>query len=195
MKETFFIIPGFRQSTESPRVTWLVKHLQKKGFKVYCVKIAWNNKTMADYIEQFKVFFNQHKSHKNYVLGFSYGAVISFMTATELAPSKAFLCSLSPDFKEDIKAMLPIDLRIIGKRRFQEVGTRSAIETAKELKIPSVVFYGEKEGTKFPQLKKRCEETARLAKNSKLVIVKDAPHDIGHPEYMKSIMRELDKLP
>ncbi len=119
------------------------------------------------------------------------------MTAQELVPKKVFLCSLSPDFKEDIPWALkhfPDIVKYIGKRRFENVKTRSALAIAKKLTIPSVVFYGETEGKKFTQLKKRCEETVKLARKSKLIVVKDAPHKIDDPEYKKAIMKEIDTL-
>ena len=50
-----------------------------------------------------------------------------------------------------------------------------------------VVMYGEKEGSDYPLLKKRSEETANLATSSKLIIVENAPHDISFPEYQTAI--------
>lgn len=193
MKKAFFIIPGFKQKFDDPHFKWLTTYLKDKQFEVFCVPIDWDHKTISDYMEQFKLFYYKYKNEENYILGFSYGAVITFMTAMELMPQKIFLCSLSSDFKEDAKSMPPAVVRYIGKRRFTEIKYRSAIATARNLTIPSVVFYGEKEGIEYPQLKKRCEETARIAKNSKLVIVKNSPHDISYPEYIESIKDELSR--
>ena len=52
-----------------------------------------------------------------------------------------------------------------------------------------VVMYGEKEGSDYPLLKKRSEETANLATSSKLIIVENAPHDISFPEYQTAIKK------
>jgi pimeloyl-ACP methyl ester carboxylesterase len=146
---------------------------------------------MGDYVKDFEIFYLANKGKKNYILGFSYGAVITFILANVLKPKKIFLCSLSPDFKEDLESMKPWIIKYIGKKRFKDAKTRSAIKIAKELSVPSVLFYGEKEGKAYPKLKKRAEETVKLARNSKLVVVPKAPHDISFSEYKITIMREF----
>jgi hypothetical protein len=82
----------------------------------------------------------------------------------------------------------------IGKRRIADMCKISAVDVAKKLNIPSVVFYGEAEGRQHPQLKIRCEETANLSPRSKLVLVKDAPHDIAYPSYREAIRLELGNI-
>jgi pimeloyl-ACP methyl ester carboxylesterase len=149
--------------------------------------ITWNYKTMSDYITEFENFYNKSKSEENYILGFSYGAVIAFSTAEKLHPRKLFLCSLSSDFKEDVASMSDTIKRYIGEKRVADCLTRSGKEIAKKLTVPTLVFCGEKEGRAYPQLKKRCEETVQLASNAKLIIVKDSPHDIAYPEYVMAI--------
>lgn len=193
--KTLFLIPGSGQKPSDTCFKWLISFLKKKGFNVIGVPIKWERRVMPDYVSQFKEFYLRHKTKNDYLLGFSYGAVIAFMSASDLKPKKIYLCSLSPDFKEDVKAIKPWWIRsFIGKRRFADIKTRSARKVAKALKIPAVVFYGEAEGKRYPQLKKRCEETVRLAKNAKLVVVKNAPHKIDYPEYMAAIKKEFEKL-
>jgi hypothetical protein len=79
----------------------------------------------------------------------------------------------------------------IGKKRVLDCLTRSGKDIAKKLTIPTIIFYGELEGKLYPQLKKRCEETAKLVRNSKLIIVKNSPHDISHPDYIKAIKQQF----
>ena len=57
-----------------------------------------------------------------------------------------------------------------------------------------MIFYGELEAKAYPQIKIRCKETVKLASKSKLVTVKDAPHDISNSEYKKAIKRELKRI-
>ena len=142
---------------------------------------------MNDYISQFKEFYNKHKTSTDYFLGFSYGAVIIFSSAQELQPKKIFLCSLSNAFKEDMVGIEDKMRKFLGKKGFEDIKTRSAIKIAKNLTIPTILFYGEKE----QDLRKRCEETAKLAKKTKLIIVKDADHEISHPEYIKAVKNNL----
>jgi pimeloyl-ACP methyl ester carboxylesterase len=144
---------------------------------------------MSDYIQQFEVFYTKHKQNSNYVLGFSYGAVIALSTAQKLGVEKLFLCSLSPDFSEDVIDMQEWIKKYIGSRRLADCLTRSGRDLAKALTIPTIVFYGEKEAQDFPKIKVRARETVKLAKDAKLVVVVDAPHDISFPTYKAAIER------
>ena len=113
------------------------------------------------------------------------------MSAEKLKPEKIFLCSLSPDFKEDVSSMNNFIKQFIGKRRVQDCLTRSGKDVAKKLTVPTVIFYGELEGKQYPQLKKRSEETAKITRNSKLIVVKNSPHDISHPNYIEAIKEQF----
>lgn len=186
-----FIIPGFKQKPTSKSFVWLKNFLVDKKYKVEIVPITWNYKTMSDYVSEFENFYNKNKVEENYILGFSYGAVIAFITAEKLKPEKIFLCSLSSDFKEDVSSMSNFIKQYIGKKRVLDCLTRSGKGIAKKLTIPTIIFYGELEGKLYPQLRKRCEETAKLVRNSKLVIVKNSPHDILHPDYMEAIKKQF----
>lgn len=192
MNKTFFILPGFKMQTKDKAYVWLINYLKSKKFKVIGVPVKWARNTLTQNAEDFKNFFNKNKGEVNYVLGFSYGAVINLLTASELKPNKIFLCSLSPDFKEDNKEMKDWIKNYLGKNRIKDIQTRSGRKLAKELSIPSIVFYGEKEGKQYPNLKNRCEETVKLARNSRLVIVKNAPHKINYPSYIEAIKENIN---
>lgn len=194
-KGTFFILPGFGQNASSKEYLWLNNFLKSRGFHVIKVPIKWEYKTNTKISENFREFYEKHKSpNKNYILGFSYGAVITLMTTKKLQPDKIYLCSLSPDFREDSLAMNPQIKRIIGKRRFDDTKTRSGRKLASELKTPVVIFFGEEEAKMFPQIKIRSQETARLANKSKLIFIKNTPHKIDHQNYIEAIKKEVSKL-
>ncbi len=192
--KTFFIVPGFKMKAGDPSYSWLVKYSEEKKMSVIKVPVKWDNTVVSENAKDFIDFYNKNKSEVNYILGFSYGSVITLLDANILKPNKIFLCSLSPDFVEDRHMMEEGVIKFIGKKRYTDTLTRSGKELAKNLQVPSVVFYGEAEGREYPQLKLRAEETVRLAKNSKLVIVKDAPHQIDFPSYVEAIKREIDKI-
>lgn len=192
MVKTLFLIPGFKQNTSDKCFAWLIKFLEQKNFKVAKVPVVWDRRVMADYVSDFEMFYEKNKSQTNYVLGFSWGAVIAFLSASRLKPNKIYFCSLSPYFKEDIVKTKPWLKKIVGQQRLKEGQKLSGRKIARELKVPSIVFYGEIEGRKYPMLKKRCEETAHFAKNTKLVVVKNAPHKINHREYVDAIKKEFN---
>jgi pimeloyl-ACP methyl ester carboxylesterase len=189
--KTFFIISGFKTQVTKSEYEWLITYLEGKGVRVIKVPVKWNRHTLTENANEFISYFNAFKSKENYVLGFSYGAVITLLTANILKPKKVFLCSLSPAFKEDSESEDSSLIHYIGKKRFADLSTYYAKTLAKNLQIQSVVFYGEKEGDMYPKLKKRCEDTAQLAHNSRLVVVKDASHQIHFSTYQEAVKKAI----
>lgn len=187
----FFIVPGFKEKITNKKYISLKNFLTTKGFEVVMVSVTWERKTISENAKEFQEFYNKKKGEENYILGFSFGAMITFISAQKLQPKKIFLCSLSPYFKEDLKNEKPWILDYIGTRRTADFLLMSGKTIAKDLTIPTTVFYGEEEGRRYPKLKKRCEETASLVNKVKLVIVKNAPHDTSFPEYAKAIKNEF----
>jgi predicted alpha/beta hydrolase family esterase len=122
---TLFIIPGFKEDSSHQRYHWLKNELSK-NFKIIFIQINWNNKTMSDYIEQFCYIYKSNKGTSNYVLGFSYGAMIALLSAKRTNPNKLLLCSLSPYFSEDIPTMNKCWKAFIGKRRVNDFKLHSA---------------------------------------------------------------------
>lgn len=173
------------------RYQWLISYLQSRNYIVQVVPIAWSNQTVSQNAKEFLNFFEINRTKNNYILGFSYGAVIALMTANITKPKKLVLCSLSPDFKEDSLSMPNWLKKYIGVNRYLDTKTRSAIKLAKSLETETVLLCGEKESVDYPQLLKRCKETAQFAKNSKLIMVKDAPHDISFPAYQAAIKNAI----
>lgn len=191
-QKTFFIIPGFKEQATDKNYAWLFDFLKTKNYEVVSVPIDWNYKTLSDNAVELVDFLKKYQGGDNYVLGFSYGAVLAILTSNEIRPKKLYLCSLSPDFSEDLKDMSPDIKKYIGKRRCLDIRSRSGRKIAKELTKPTIIFYGEKEGEIYPALKNRCTETAKLASNAKLVVVKEAPHKINFPGYMNAIKGEIE---
>jgi len=191
MSKTIFLIPGFKTQISDIRYHWLILYLQSKKYEVQPVPITWKNQTVTQNAGEFLNFFQNNKSKNNYVFGFSYGAVIALMTAGVVKPKKLILCSLSPDFKEDSELMPNWLKKYIGANRYIDTKNRSAVKLAKSLEVETVIFCGEKESVDYPQLLKRCAETAKFVKNSQLIMVKDAPHDISFPTYQAAIKKVI----
>lgn len=101
--KTIFIIPGFKEEPSDKQYKWMVNFFNEKGFFVKIYPVKWNYNTISNNVKSFKEYYLKHKTDNNYLLGFSFGAMIAFVSAPELKPDKLYLCSLSPYFKEDIK--------------------------------------------------------------------------------------------
>lgn len=190
MRKTIFIIPGFQESISQKQYRWMKPFFTKKGFKVKSYTPKWKYKVMSDYAVGFEEYYELHKTDKNYVLGFSFGAMIAFITATTLRPNKLLLCSLSPYFSEDLATLEPSWEKFIGKRRLKDFRKFKARKIAQNLKAPTIIFLGEVEA-RFPQMKKRYTEIKKYAKQVKQILVKNAPHEIDYPEYVTAIKKEF----
>lgn len=191
-KPTFFIIPGYGEQSNTSRYRFLKTLLEKKGFKVHTPRITWKYRVMSDYIEEFKTFFEKNKGKDNYVLGFSFGAMIAFLSAKELSPKHLFLCSLSPYFKEDLPKIKSSWKVGMGKRRCKDFEKYSAINIAQEIHTPTTIFLGGKEAEETPILEERCKEVNKNMSRSRLVVIPDAPHDINYVLYKKALSKELE---
>jgi pimeloyl-ACP methyl ester carboxylesterase len=188
--KTIFIVTGFKQAKHNAQFKWMRPYFSKLGFEVKVFAADWDYRVMSDYLSDFELFYAKNKSEQNYVLGFSFGAMIALLSARTLQPDRLYLCSLSPYFKEDIQKIRKTWERLIGVRRKRDFQLHSAKKASQQLIVPTVVLYGEAEGVKFPNLKKRCEYVADLLPKSTLVVVKDASHKIDHPEYIR-VIKEL----
>src|SRR5260221_10644590 len=104
-ERAFFLLPGFKMKADSKAFDWLDEYLDKNNFEVFRVPLEWNYRTLSDCANDFIQFYLSRKLEENYVLGFSYGAVITMITANNLGPNRIYLCSLSPDFEEDLPFM------------------------------------------------------------------------------------------
>jgi len=191
MSKSFFIIPGFKDSASDKQYQWLISHIKKNGWKPIVVPVVWNYRTLTQNAVDFVDFYHKNKGEENQILGFSYGAVVTLLSATKVNPDHIYLCSLSPDFKEDFATMPNWLKKYIGKKRCEDILTRSAVTLAKELKVPATIFYSEKEAVDFPSIKKRAEETAKYAQDTKLIIVSNSPHQIDSREYIESLKNNL----
>lgn len=191
MKKSIFIIPGFREQVSDSQYQWMIKYYREKGYVVQKVPINWNYRLMSDYVQEFSSFSERYRTEENHVIGFSYGAMIAFISANGLKPDSLALCSLSPYFKEDLKSLKPWWIKDVGENRIRDFKKYEAIKIARLIKTPTVVFYGTVEGKKYPQIKMRCEESAEYIQGAKLVVVKNAPHKINHPAYIEAIKEAL----
>jgi len=185
-----FLIPGYTHKISDKKHRFLLEDLRGK-YDIESVRIDWKNHVMSDYVDQFIDQYEKKKAKTNYVFGYSFGAMIALITAKQLQPNKLFLCSITPYFSEDLSSLKTWAKKIVGKRRMDDFQKWSAKKSTKGLTVPTKVFYGDREGKKYPDIKARAEKTSRAIKNSKLIIVPNAPHDITHPDYRAAIKREL----
>ncbi len=176
-KGTFFIIPGFRQKPTSKTYTEISQFLRKEGFTPVIISLEWTKNTLQENVELFIGQFNKSRSKKKYILGFSYGAMVAFIASSQISPEGLVLCSLSPYFKNDLKA----------RSKTSEFSTFNSATIAKKTKAKKVLMlYGKNEAR---DLVKRVSETFQDIKlqNKFLIPVENVEHELGNKEYLFSI--------
>jgi len=197
--KTVFLIAGLdiHNTAVDDKYAFLRNIIEKEGYKVIPVDISWRQNTPSNYAREFINIYNANKSKDgNIVIGNSFGAVVAFITASELLPDLVLLCSLSPFFKEDLDNNWPPMKyeKLLGKRRLQDISRYSAHKVVAEINKTNVKFkilYGENEHTTSSRLVSRTIDTAKRITKSKLVEVKNAQHSFVGPEYAAGIINEL----
>lgn len=187
-----FIIPGFYHSSKLKIYQDIAKKFEDQGIKPIILNIPWKKKIMSDYVTYFLKEYTKVNAEKIYTLGFSFGAMISFISSTKVDIDTQILCSLSPYFKEDLSLIRKWWLKSLGKNRTEDFHQFSYKKLSPLIKTKTFLLIGEKEtkeifhtdNTVFNLLK--CKKT--------LTIVKGSKHDIGDENYLKSIEDIVDTL-
>lgn len=177
-----YIIPGSGESPDEKAYRQISNFFRKKGIKPIPIKINWKYKLMPDYIEQFR----QQAKIKNpdYILGFSFGAMIALISSDEIKPKKLILCSLSPWFKEDLPRLKKTWLKITGKRQTKILKEYSFKKISKRVNSKTILIYGSKEAK---ELERRVKDAHRKIKNSELIKIQNVKHKLADERYLKTI--------
>lgn len=176
MKKIAYIIPGYRESHLRQRgYNKIAKFFEERRIEPIHVEIDWeknNSKRFSDYTKQFLDLYRKPKGTEVYILGFSYGATITFLTALKTKPKALILCSLSPYFKEDLNGMKPAWVKWF-RKNFVE---------------------SDYSFTKLASNLTRAKDAKKKLVNSHLSIAKGAKHKIGQKEYLETVREIISKL-
>ena len=147
---------------------------------------------MSEYVEQFNKIYNESKKGSEiYFLGFSFGAMIAFISSVKLKPKVQILCSLSPYFKEDFPFIREWWKRYIGQARLADFHKTSFNELSKKISIKTIIIAGDKEGK---EVDRRVKDANKKIKNSQMIIIPKAKHRIQQDEYLAEIKRVIKSL-
>lgn len=188
-----FIIPGYSESKKNnPAYAKIGGYFKRQDIRSIIVDIDWKYRTMSDYVAQFKEeYLKNKKAAEVYFLGFSYGAMISFISSVELKPKVQILCSLSPFFKEDLPHILESWKRYAGKARMADFQNISFNALAKKASTKTIILVGDKEGK---EIERRAKDANKKIKDSQLIIIPKAKHNIQQGEYLAEIERVIENL-
>ncbi|OGY35158.1 MAG: hypothetical protein A3E36_00585 [Candidatus Andersenbacteria bacterium RIFCSPHIGHO2_12_FULL_45_11b] len=128
--------------------------------RVISVNLTWKHNTIQDWCDKV------HLTSKDIVTGHSIGAAIALIVAEKNPPKELHLYSPSPIFTETVQLAGKSFLRLIGKKRYKEIGPIPTVTCA------VTVYVGEFE---IPAMKKTAEIIARKL-HAKLVVVPGKRH-------------------
>ncbi len=186
MRKIIYIIPGFHGSTDLVRYQRIIKVFRKRGFVVKPIVISWNYKVMTDYVDQFLGQLMHKENDEVYVFGFSFGAMIVFISAKDIKPKKIILASLSPFFKEDLPYLKKSWRKYVGKKRLIDFKNFSFDKIAQNIKCNVQLLVGQREDS---LLHRRAKLALEKIPKSNLCMVNGARHNIEQQEYFKAITK------
>ncbi len=191
MKKIIYIIPGFIENTKTKSYQKIIKNFQDCNFQVIPIKISWKNKVMTDYVADFYTQLIHKNNNDVYIFGFSFGAVIAFIAASNIKPKKIILCSLSPYFREDLKYIEKSWMKIMGKNRINDFKNFSFDNLSEKINCETLLILGEKENK---QVYRRTEDANKKIKKSKLFIFPGAKHNISQKEYINNLEKIIPTI-
>ncbi len=193
MKKIVYLVPGYGESHLKER-GWskVAKLFESKGITPIHVNINWKETSperFSDYTQDFLKEFKRPKNTEVYVLGFSFGAIIAFLTAHKTNPKALILCSLSPYFEEDIPRLKPQWVKW-WKKTFVE-SNYSFAKLAVKIKSKTYIIV---EDIDAKDISYRARDAKKKISNATLVVAKGAKHRIIQKEYMMALERVVSKL-
>ena len=191
MRKVAYIIPGFTEYINEKKYIKIAGFFKSRGIKPILTQITWKYKTMSDYVDEFLDKYEEIDNQEVYLFGFSLGSMISFIASNKIRPKALILCSLSPYFNEDLKYVKKWWAGMVGKRRMKDYRNHSFNKIAKTNRSKIILIAGSKEPK---EVGRRVKDANKKLKNSKLIIVEGAKHDIKNKDYMKTIQRVISEI-
>jgi pimeloyl-ACP methyl ester carboxylesterase len=193
MRKIVYLVPGYGESHLKER-GWskVAKLFEAKGITPIHVDINWKRNSperFSDYTDDFLKEFKKPKNTEIFVLGFSFGANIAFLTAAQTKPKALILCSLSPYFEEDLPRLKPQWVKW-WKKAFV-ASDYSFAKIASKVKSRTYLIV---EDVDAKEISYRARDAKKKLRDASLVIAKGAKHRIIQKEYMAALERVINRL-
>lgn len=188
---TFFVIPGFRQLVGDQTWQMIQRIITDSGYQVIMFQPKWNYHTLTDWVNDLNCIRQSYPGDHG-LLGFSYGAMIAFVSAVVQPAQVTILCSLSPYFQEDLSLLRPWWKEKTGKHRIADFARFSFDRLVKKQTGKTYLLVGQNE---VPECRQRFDKSLARLSNAQGQVVPEASHDIGHSNYLASLKKIIGSLP
>ena len=156
--------------------------------------IHWPRTVISQNVIQFETIYKRYEPESTVLFGFSAGAQVAFVAAAKSSPAVLMLASMPGWFAEDLPTRSEFHKRMVGHRRVSDYATLSFNDLAKGITARSYVFVAEKEVKPYPHFLHRAEDAHSKIKQSELIKVENAGHNISDSNYIRAIKRVVDSL-
>jgi pimeloyl-ACP methyl ester carboxylesterase len=189
---TAYVIPGFRQTARSKAYRRIMHAFREVGVRAVGVDIKWQRSTMSRYVKEFIGQVRQETNGNYFAFGFSYGAMAALIaSAGILRPRRLFLCSLSPYFAEFLSKDRIALVQTLGKRRLEDFNTFRLNGIARKVRARTEIFVGSAEAK---SVIRAATHTKRLIPGARLVVVKNASHDLANESYLNAVIKRIQAI-
>ena len=189
MKQVY-ILPGYEPLTKYNHLSKLFKKL---SINAKIIKYPWDKIILTNYIKNFKKEYIAQD--KIYILGFSFGAMAALISSIKLKPNLLIICSLSDYFSEDIALMNKMQLKeeeiALGKERINDFKKYKLNILLKQIRCKTIILAGKEE----PKgIIKNSKKAKKLIKNSELIIIPKAKHNMFQKDYFNTLKTIISRL-
>lgn len=192
MPKVAFIIPGFGYSPKREEYQSIGKFFQQKAIVPIYVEVNWKYSIISDNVADFVRLLKETKADYKCILGFSFGAFIAYLSATQEKVDTLMLCSLSPYFSEDLSNIKDSWKKYTGKKRIEDFEKISNSKLATKINSETYLLFGTKEG---PEVERRAKNTYDSLKNKKhLIHIDGAKHKLEDERYLKQIKQIISQF-
>jgi pimeloyl-ACP methyl ester carboxylesterase len=189
--KTVLFVPGFHEDIKSRDYKSTIDAIKSMGYSVKFIPINWKRTVIDDWVKQLEHQYDACDAKDTILAGFSYGSLTAFMAASKRNPAELWLCSFSPYFADDIPKMKKSWLKGIGKRRTAAFSQMNFDQLASSIRCKTLILYGEKEAKKYPLIGNRAEIAHKVIKDSTLIKVPNADHDVTDLNYIASLKEAI----
>jgi pimeloyl-ACP methyl ester carboxylesterase len=191
--KTVLFVPGYQEDMKSRDYASTIRAIETQGYKVKFVPINWNRTTIDQWVDELDVVYSKYDPKQTILAGFSFGAMTAFVAAAKRNPFELWLFSMSPYFAEDIASphMKKSWLNIIGHRRVTAFSKLNFKKSSSKISCKVLVFVGEIEINKWPDMNERNNAAHRLLQNNELIIIQGVGHDVANSHYIEVIKQSI----
>ncbi len=186
--KTVLFVPGFMEDYASRDYETLLADIESKGYRAQFVSIAWRRTVIDDWVGELHEVYGTHNPKHTVLAGFSFGALVALLAASQRQPAALWLCSLSPFFAEDMPDLKVAWMHDIGERRAARFRKLSFSAIVPKVGCPILLAGGANE---VPPVAKRRNQAAEAWPHAVSCVAPDCAHDVTNPHYRQTLLEHI----